>query len=325
VPERVTVRGLPVDLARQLLETMILSRSLEDRLHSLYLQSRIHGRLISGRGQEAIPVGAAAALEPDEVICPVHRDLGAHLQRGTTPLTVLLHYFRRQAGPSRGRDGDIHMAEWSRRLFPMVSHLPDSWPIAVGIAFASRLRGRPRTVLAFGGDGASSTGLWHESLNLAAVFQTPNVFVIENNQFAYSTPTARQFKVQRLADRGAAYGIPSCTVDGNDVAAVYLAVRDAAATARAGGGPSLIEAVTMRIDGHAVHDPAEYVPEELLAAWKKRDPIESFTRDLVPDHLTPQELDDMRSRVSHQIETAVLEAEAAPPPNPSELMEGVYA
>ena len=201
MPESVTVRGLPVEVARQLLETMILSRCLEDRLHSLYLQSRIQGRLISGRGQEAIAVGAAAALEPDEVICPAHRDLGAHLQRGTPPLAVLLHYFRRQAGPSRGRDGDIHMAEWSRRVFPMVSHLPDSWPIAVGIALASRLSGRPRTVLALAGDGASSTGLWHESLNLAAVFKTPNVFVIENNQYAYSIrrPSSSQSSAWQIA------------------------------------------------------------------------------------------------------------------------------
>lgn len=325
MPESVTIRGLPVELARHLLETMILSRYLEDRLHSLYLQSRIQGRLISGRGQEAIAVGAAAALEPDEVICPVHRDLGAHLQRGTTPLAVLLHYFRRQAGPSRGRDGDIHMAEWSRRVFPMVSHLPDSWPIAVGIAFASRLSGRPRTVLALSGDGASSTGLWHESVNLAAVFRTPNIFVIENNQYAYSTPTTKQFAIEHLADRGAAYGIPSSTVDGNDVVAVYLAVKDAAERAREGGGPTLIEAVTMRMDGHAVHDPADYVPRNLLDEWRRRDPIERLINELAPDHIGPKELDDMRRRIQRQIDEAVVEAEASALPDPNELMDGVYA
>ncbi|HEV3167729.1 MAG TPA: thiamine pyrophosphate-dependent dehydrogenase E1 component subunit alpha [Isosphaeraceae bacterium] len=325
MPESVTVRGLPVEVARRLLETMILSRCLEDRLHSLYLQSRIHGRLISGRGQEAIAVGAAAALAPDEVICPVHRDLGAHLQRGTPPLAVLLHYFRRQAGPSRGRDGDIHMAEWSRRVFPMVSHLPDSWPIAVGIALASRLSGRPRTVLAFAGDGASSTGLWHESLNLAAVFKTPNVFVIENNQYAYSTPTTKQFAIERLADRGAAYGIPSSTVDGNDVVAVYVAVQQAAERAREGGGPTLIEAMTMRMDGHAVHDPADYVPKKLLDEWIQRDPIERLINELVPGHFRPNELDDLRSRIQREIDAAVVQAESAALPDPADLMDGVYA
>jgi TPP-dependent pyruvate/acetoin dehydrogenase alpha subunit len=321
----VKVRGLDVDLAADLLKTMIMSRTLEDKLHTLYLQSRIRGRLISGRGQEAIPVGATAALDEDEVVCPVHRDLGAHLQRGTTPLTILLHYFRREAGPSRGRDGDIHMAEWSRHIFPMVSHLPDSWPIAVGMAFASRLSGQPRTVLAFCGDGATSTGLWHESLNLASVFSTPNVFIIENNQYAYSTPTRKQFVVSRLAERGAAYGIPSCVVDGNDVAAVYLAVQQAVQRARAGEGPSLIEAVTMRMDGHAVHDPAEYVPRELLDEWRKRDPIDSLIRDLVPNHMSAGHLAGLRSGIQRQIDDAVTEAEAASPPDPSALLEGVYA
>jgi len=325
MPESVTVRGLPVEVARNLLETMIKSRYLEDRLHSLYLQSRIQGRLISGRGQEAIAVGAAAALEPDEVICPVHRDLGSHLQRGTPPLAVLLHYFRRQAGPSRGRDGDIHMAEWSRRVFPMVSHLPDSWPIAVGIALASRLSGRPRAVLALSGDGASSAGLWHESLNLAAVFKTPNVFVIENNQYAYSTPTSKQFTIERLADRGAAYGIPSSTVDGNDVVAVYLAVQQAAERARSGDGPTLIEAMTMRMDGHAVHDPADYVPKKLLDEWRKRDPIDRLIAELVPGHLGANELNDLRSRIQREIDGAVVEAESAALPDPAELMDGVYA
>lgn len=319
------VRGVSLEVVLALLETMIRARTLEDRLHILYKQSRIRGRLISGRGQEAICVGAAAALDTNEVICPVHRDLGAHLWRGTTPVAVLLHYFGRADGPSRGRDGDIHMGEWSRRVFPMVSHLPDSWPIAVGIGFSSTLSGTPRAVLAFCGDGATSTGLWHESLNIASVFRTPNVFVVENNQYAYSTPTSRQFRVERLSDRAAAYGIPGESVDGNDVIAVYQAATTAVERARANNGPTLIEAITMRIDGHAVHDPADYVPRELLEEWRRRDPIERLIEELVPDHANRTDLESMRTRAGQEVERAVAEAEEASLPNPSELLDGVYA
>jgi pyruvate dehydrogenase E1 component alpha subunit len=313
------------DLAVSLLETMIRARALEDRLNILYKQSRIRGRLTSGRGQEAISVGATAALDLDEVICPVHRDLGAHLRRGTEPLSILLHYFGRAAGLSAGRDGDIHMGEWSRRVFPMISHLPDSWPIAVGIGMTSRLAGTPKAVLAFCGDGATSTGLWHESLNLASVFQTPNVFVVENNQFAYSTPTARQFRVARIAERAAAYGMPGVTVDGNDVLAVYEATREAVERARKGGGPTLIEALTMRIDGHAVHDPADYVPLALLEEWRAKDPIERLAAALTDDLMSAEEIEAMWKRAREEMTNAADVAEAEALPDPSRLLEGVYA
>ena len=312
-------------LAVSLLETMIRARALEDRLNILYKQSRIRGRLISGRGQEAICVGATAALDLDEVVCPVHRDLGAHLRRGTEPLAILLHYFGRATGPSGGRDGDIHMGEWSRRVFPMISHLPDSWPIAVGIGMTLRLAGTPKAVLAFCGDGATSTGLWHESLNLASVFQTPNVFVVENNQYAYSTPTTRQFRITRISDRAAAYGIPGVTLDGNDVLAVYEATKEALERAREGGGPTLIEAITMRMDGHAVHDPAEYVPTALLDEWRRKDPIERLAIALADGFLPSDEIEAMWSRAKEEMNLAADAAEAAKLPDPGRLLDGVYA
>jgi pyruvate dehydrogenase E1 component alpha subunit len=161
-----TVRGVPLAVAVTMLKEMCRSRALEDRLHALYRQGRLHGRLLSGRGQEAIPVGAALALEPDDRVAPLHRDLGVHLVRGTTYRTILLHYFGKAAGPARGRDGDIHFGEWGRGVFPMVSHLPDSFPVALGFALAARLRGWSRVALAICGDGATSTGLWHETLNM---------------------------------------------------------------------------------------------------------------------------------------------------------------
>jgi TPP-dependent pyruvate/acetoin dehydrogenase alpha subunit len=313
------------ELAISLLRTMIRARALEDRLHILYKQSRIRGRLISGRGQEAICVGATAALHDDEVICPVHRDLGAHLRRGTTPLAVMLHYFGRADGPSSGRDGDIHMGEWSRKIFPMISHLPDSWPIAVGIGMANSRRTPYQAVLAFCGDGATSTGLWHESLNMAAVFQTPNVFVVENNQFAYSTPVARQFRISHIAERAAGYGVPGVTVDGNDVRAVYEATSEAVTRARSGGGPTLIEATTMRIDGLAVHDPAEYVPPQLLSDWRAKDPIERLAQFLLRDQIDQAAVDDIWAEARDEMVAAADQAEASALPAPADLIHGVYA
>jgi TPP-dependent pyruvate/acetoin dehydrogenase alpha subunit len=316
---------VPVRLRWRMFEWMVLSRAIEDRLHRLHKQDRLRGRLVSGRGQEAIPVGATLALDHRDFVCPVHRDLGSHLVRGTTPATVLLHYFGRAAGPSHGREGDIHVGEWDKGVFPMVSHLPDSWPVAVGIAMTSRLRGDDRVVLAFCGDGATSTGTWHESMNFAAVMGTPNVFVVENNHYAYSVPTSQQFRVAHISERAAAYGMPGITVDGNDVVAVHLAVQAAVDRARRGDGPSLIEADTMRMDGHAIHDDASYVPPELLEIWRHKDPILRLSDELRREGATDEEIHEVEDRAAHQVSNAVEAAEAAPSPDPTELTRGVYA
>ena len=304
---------------------LVLSRAIEDRLRSMYLQSKLRGRLISGRGQEAIPVGAALALGPGDVVAPVHRDLGAHLVRGTTPLTIFRHYLGRADGPSRGRDGDIHMGEWKHRVFPMVSHLPDAWPVLCGVGLAFQLDHTANVGLGFCGDGATSTGAWHEAVNFAAVFDLPLVFVIENNQYAYSTPTARQYRVPRLADRAAAYGIPGTTVDGNDVREVRRAATEAVLRARQGGGPSIVEAMTMRMDGHAIHDDASYVPKKLLEDWAKADPIVRCEQHLLESGISSDEVASVRSDVASEVGEALRVAESEPLPDSAELGVGVYA
>jgi TPP-dependent pyruvate/acetoin dehydrogenase alpha subunit len=317
--------GVSADDALTMLRHMILSRAIEDRLHALYRQGRLRGRLVSGRGQEAIPVGVTLATDPGDVVCPLHRDLAAHLVRGTSPETVLLHYLGRRTGPSGGRDGDIHFGEWSRNVFPMVSHLPDSWPVAAGMGLAASLRDERDVVVAFCGEGATSTGTWHEVMNFAAVFQTPNVFVVENNRYAYSTPTSRQYRVERIADRAAAYGMPGESVDGNDAVAVLAAARRAVTRARSGGGPTLIEAHTMRMDGHAVHDGAEYVPQAELDEWRARDPIRLLTDELESAGASPASISQLRDEVHRAVETAVESAEAAPLPEARSVLDGVYA
>lgn len=315
------------DLERslELLRWMTLSRALEDRLHRLHGRGELRGRLISGRGQEAIPVGATAALRTDDVVAPVHRDLGAHLVKGTTVLDVVRHYLGRVTGPSGGRDGDIHMGEWHRGVFPMVSHLPDSWPVIGGVALGFRLGGTDRVALAFCGDGATSTGAWHEAVNFAAVLSLPVVFVIEENGYAYSTPPARQYRAARLVDRAEGYGIPGVTVDGNDCEAVHAVAAEAVARARRGEGPTLIEAHTFRMDGHAVHDGAEYVPAERRAAWADLDPIDRQKARLLALGVTAEELDDLHAGCAAEVVTAVEQAVAEPLPDPASLTDGVYA
>ncbi|HTW99991.1 MAG TPA: thiamine pyrophosphate-dependent enzyme, partial [Acidimicrobiales bacterium] len=225
-----------------------------------------------------------------------------------------------------GRDGDIHFGMWSKGVLPMISQLPDSWPIAVGLALAKQREGAGGVVLAFCGDGATSTGTWHESVNLAAVWQVPAVLIVENNQYAYSTPNALQFRVLTLAERAAAYGIPGRRVDGNDVAAVHAEVARAVAAARAGGGPTLIEALTMRMDGHAIHDPARYVPRELLEHWRRRDPIELFAARLeVAGLLAAGALEELRRVAEGEAEEAYEIAAASSEPSAADLERGVFA
>jgi len=321
-----TARGaIGTEVALEMHRWMVLSRVLEERLLALYRQGRIRGRLLTGRGQEAIPAGAALAVRLEDVMCLLHRDMAAHLARGTTPETVLLHYFGKATGPSRGRDGDIHFAEWSRNNFPMVSHLPDSFPIAVGIAMASQLREEGVVVVAFCGEGATSTGAWHESVNFAAVFQVPTVFVIENNQYAYSTPAERQYRARALVDRGPGYGIPAVGVDGNDALAVHGVVAEAVERARLGGGPTLVEALTMRMDGHAVHDDAAYVPPGLLAEWRGRDPIDRLAADLRGRGVTEMRLQADWLAAREEVEAAVARAESAPDPTGDDVADGVFA
>jgi pyruvate dehydrogenase E1 component alpha subunit len=317
--------AVATDLALEMHRWMVLSRVLEDRLLALYRQGRIRGRLLTGRGQEAIPAGAALAVRPEDVMCILHRDMAAHLARGTTPETVLLHYFGKATGPSRGRDGDIHFAEWSRNNFPMVSHLPDSLPVAVGIAMASRLRDEGIVVVAFCGEGSTSAGAWHESVNFAAVFEAPTVFVVENNQYAYSTPVERQYRAKALVDRGPGYGIPAVAVDGNDALAVHCVVAEAAERARLGGGPTLVEALTMRMDGHAVHDDAAYVPSELLEEWRRRDPIDRLADELRARGVGEMRLQEDWRAARDAVDLAADRAWSAPDPTGDDVTDGVFA
>ena len=255
---------------------MLITRGIEERGHILYKQGKIPGSFYTGRGNEASAVGVATAMGPNDVGTPLQRDMGVHITRGIEPWRVFAQYMGRADGPTQGRDGNVHIGDARLGLHAMVSHLPAMLPVAVGMALAFRIREEKRVAVAWCGEGASARGDAHEGMNLAGVRRLPVVFVIDNNQWAYSTPTYLEYAVEHLADRAAAYGFDGVVVDGTDVLAVYREAKRAIEKAREGGGPTLIESVTLRMEGHAVHDDAFYVPKELFEEWARRDPIERF-------------------------------------------------
>ena len=303
-----------------------LNRSLEEQLARLFKQNQVVGGLFLSLGQEAISVGTAYALRPGDWIAPMIRNIGALLVRGYKPRDVLTQYMARYTSPTQGKDttshfGDLHV----RHVVSPISMLGDLIPVMVGVAMGARYLGQRNVAMTWIGDGGTSTGAFHEGLNLAAVQKAPFVLVVENNQWAYSTPVACQVPLVDLADRARAYGIASSVVDGNDVLAVYHAAKEAVEHARRGDGPFLIEAKTMRMSGHAQHDAAEYVPKEMLELWKARDPLTRFEQ-----HLTGRGLWDARTkkaldaRVEREIAEDLEFAESSPFPQPEVAEKGVY-
>jgi TPP-dependent pyruvate/acetoin dehydrogenase alpha subunit len=244
---------------------MQLTRTFDERMLVHWKQGRGVGGTFSQRGHEAISVGAAYPLGPGDVVSPMHRDLGAFLLRGITPREAFANLLGRATGPTRGRDANLHgMSHLERGIIGFISHLPHSLPVTLGVAMSFRYRDEPRVAMAFTGDGATNAGLYHEVLNMAGLYHAPLVIIVENNQYAYSTPCQHASKVRSIAGHAAGYCLQTTTVDGNDVEAVHAVAVAAVQRARAGNGPSLIEAHTLRMLGHAVHDGAEYVPRELL-------------------------------------------------------------
>ncbi len=303
-----------------------LTRALEDRITALYRQGRIVGGVYTSHGMEAIAVGYASTLERDDIIAPFHRDMGAFLIRGFTTGEILAQYLGKRTGPSKGKDGNVHMGDLERGVFGFVSHLADNLPVAAGAALAFKIRGKSRVVFAGTGDGGTSRGDFHEAMNFAAVRKLPVVFFCNNNQYAYSTPLHLQMAITNVVDRAKAYGMPGEIVDGNDVTAVHLAARQAIARARTGEGPTFLEFKTMRMHGHSEHDPAKYVPRELLEEWRKKDPI------LKAEHLLKQlgygeenYFQEVVERVKKEVEVGVEFAEQSPLPDGSEVLEGVFA
>src|SRR3954465_16087810 len=304
-----------------LLRAMLMMRGIEERAMTLYRQGKVPGSFYDGFGQEAVSVGAAFAMAPEDRLCILHRDLGAHIIRGRTPARIFGQYMGRAGGVTGGRDGNVHFGDWRLGCVGMVSMLPDMMLVATGMAMAFKLRGEPRCAITWFGDGSTSRGDFHEAMNWAGVQRLPVVFVLENNQYAYSTPLDQQFAVDPV-HRAEAYGFPGIAVDGNDPEAMFEAVREARERAINGEGPTLLEAVTMRMHGHAAHDDMKYVPTEKGQEWREKDPIDRQVRRLDALGVDTQAI---RDEVKATIEQAIEEALKSPMPDGATATDRIFA
>jgi pyruvate dehydrogenase E1 component alpha subunit len=305
---------------------MLITRGIEERGHILYRQGKIPGSFYTGRGNEAASVGVATAMGPDDVGTPLHRDMGVHVTRGVEPWRIFAQYMGRRDGPTRGKDGNVHMADARLGMIAMVSHLPAMLPVAVGCALAFRIKEEQRVAVGWFGEGASARGDAHEAMTFAGTRRLPVVFVCDNNQWAYSTPTHLEYATEHVADRASAYGFEGVVVDGTDVLAVYREAKRAIEKARGGGGPTLLECQTLRMEGHAVHDDAFYVPKPVFEEWAKQDPLERF-RVWLQEHanMTTEEEEEIAAGVKKLLNDALQRADESPLPDASELLDGVYA
>jgi TPP-dependent pyruvate/acetoin dehydrogenase alpha subunit len=318
------------DLTRQqyldLYYYMRLNRAVEDMMTRLFRQNKIVGGLYSSLGQEGISVGTAYALEKKDWLAPMIRNIGALLVKGVPPRDIFTQHMAKYTSPTRGKDGTSHFGDLDHlHIVSPISMLGDLIPVMAGVAMAGRYLGQKIVAMTWIGDGGSSTGVFHEGLNFAAAQKAPFVLILENNQWAYSTPVKRQVPIENLADRAKAYGIASYVVDGNDVVAVYQTAKEAVDRARAGEGPILIEAKSMRMRGHAQHDPAEYVPKEMFEHWKQRDPIEQYEKFLLGKKLLDAaSKKDLEKKIDALLEKDRDFAEASPMPPPELAEQGVY-
>ena len=313
------------ELARRMFRTMALHRAVEDRMVSMYRQGELLGSLYTGHWHEAIAVGTASALRQNDFLCPLHRDMGAHLWRGMEPWQIMASFMGKATAPTGGRDGTLHYGRLDLNIYNPPSHIPDNYPVATGGAFAFKYRGEDRVALAYCGDGSTGGGDFHEALNIAAVMTLPCIFIVENNQYSYSTPLALT-SLTDFATKAVAYGMPGEKVDGTDVLAVHDATKRAVERARSGGGPSLIECVTMRMHGHAEHDSADYVPKHVFAEWAARDPVELFAARLLDLGIADAaEIDAIKAEVRQVAIDARTKSLADPMPDGADVEVGVYA
>jgi len=307
---------------------MRLTRSLEERLVNLYRQTKVIGGLFRSLGQEADAVGSAYALDRSkgDVLSPLIRNLGSMLVQGAKPNEILKQYMAKGDSPTRGRELNIHYGDLVRGFIGQISHLGDMVPVMAGVTLSFKLRGEDRVGLVYVGDGATSTGAFHEGINFAAVQRCPLVVVVENNGYAYSTPLSKQTAARRLVDKAIGYGVAGERADGNDVIATYEVTKRAVDRARDGGGVTLIELVTYRRKGHAEHDNQSYVPPGEIDRWaNENDPIDRYSKRLLGEGFDKPALDAIDARVKAEIDRATDEAEASPMPDPTDALVGVYA
>jgi len=320
---------LSVDQKLELYYYMRLTRSLEERLVNLYRQTKVVGGLFRSLGQEADAVGSAYALDRSagDFLSPLIRNLGSMLVQGAQPTEIIRQYMAKGDSPTRGRELNIHFGDLERGFIGQISHLGDMVPVMTGVTLSFKLRGESRVGLVYVGDGATSTGAFHEGINFAAVQRCPLVVIVENNGWAYSTPVSKQTASTRFVDKALAYGIPGVQADGNDVLAVYDVTKAAVDRARRGEGVTLVELLTYRRKGHAEHDNQSYIPKGELERWaSENDPVDRYVRYLTEsERVSADTLADVDQRVLSEIDAATDLADASPMPEPTDSLTEVYA
>lgn len=328
--EKHTRATLPREHLHELYYFLQLTRQVEQVLVNLYRQNKVIGGLYRSLGQEATAVGSAYALRrrtdgTGDVLAPAIRNLGSLFVMGANPADVMKQYMAKGDSPTRGREQNVHFSDYQKGYVGLISHLGIMVEIMSGVALSFKLRKQPRVALTFLGDGASSTGAFHEGFNLAAVQRAPLVLIIENNCYAYSTPVSRQTACAAFVDKAAGYGVHGESCDGNDVLAVHEMTRRAVERARNGEGASLLEVHTYRRMGHAEHDAQQYVPAGEREAWELKDPLARYEARLLSEgHATQQELDAIAARVVEEVDRARDIAESAVMPEPDWALGDVY-
>lgn len=312
-------------VSRYLLHAMLRSRTIEERLIRLYHQGKIYGGVYTSIGQEGSGAAAAVAGGADDLYAPCIRNLSLHLGRGETTLNVFRQWLAKATGPTRGRDGNVHFGNMNHGVFAMISHLGAMLPVVVGGVIARRIQGMDSIGFGFIGDGGTSTGDFHEAINFSAVREAPVVFVIEDNHYAYSTPSQFQYKCKHLVDRAAGYGIEGFKADGNNPLELYKLFKDIAADIREKPRTVMVVVDTMRMRGHGEHDDFSYVPRELLEEYRKRDPIDVCSKAMIEQGLLSEEdWAAMRKNCLQEIDEAYKKALSEKGPEFTGLVEDVY-
>ncbi|MGH8638545.1 MAG: thiamine pyrophosphate-dependent dehydrogenase E1 component subunit alpha [Burkholderiales bacterium] len=312
----------------EMLRKMMLIREFDELAIKLRSAGKIYGTVHPYVGQEAIAVGVCANLANADRVTSTHRGHGHCIAKGADIKRMMAELFGRVDGYCKGKGGSMHIADFSIGMLGANGIVGGGLPIATGAALAAQLDGKGNVAVCFFGDGAVSEGEFHEALNISSVWALPIVFVCENNQYAANNAVQVQHTAPDLAAHASAYGIPGASIDGNDVLAVYDAIRTAVDRARTGEGPSLVECKTYRWYFHAMRNapPPETRPAAEIAAWKARDPIARFATDLVERGLvTPAELDRLKQQIEAELHAAVAFAEASPFPDAGDLLVDMYA
>lgn len=321
------IESLGPEFLKQMLQDMHTIRAFEERAEQLYSLGKVHGTMHLSIGQEATAVGASNALEDGDYLLNHHRGHGHCLAWGSTPDRMMAEFLGRETGYCRGRGGSMHIADVESNNLGANGIVAGGVPLAVGVGLSIKMRKTSQVCMVIFGDGAANEGAFHESMNMASIWNLPVIYLCENNQYAMSMPFPKAFNIEHVSQRAAGYGIPGVTVDGNDPLAVYLAVREAADRARRGEGPTLIESITYRYKGHSKSDRQAYRSREEVAEWmEQRDPIKRFASLLVAGGIVDQAgADSMRDTALGIIDRAVEFSEASPAPDLKDILEGVYA